>query len=279
MAGAIVHQRPRSRGNIWIVLAAVALGLLTAALIIKYLREQDGTRRSLSDASVPVVVAAKEIALGTTITSGMVQVKRVTSDIAVANAYAEPAQLIGLRARSTISEGAQVVPGMVVQTGAGDALSFVLPPGKRAVAITGSDVIGGGANIRPGDFVDVMVTVEAWKLDGSTPPTSSADRPKGVFTILQNVEVLAVSDSVQKVAEAGPEKAKKEDQLKSLDKADNKSVTLAVTSTQAQLLFLAESEGKIRLALRPFGERDEPSIPPVVEPFSFPGSGARVPGR
>jgi pilus assembly protein CpaB len=279
MASIVAQRGSGSRGNVWIAIAAVALGIITAALVINYLRSQEGERRALTDASVPVVVAARDIPLGAHITSGMLEVKRVTPDAAVAAAYAETAQVVGLRARAAISSGAQVVPAMVVQSGSGDALSFVVPPGKRAVAITGSNVIGGGGHIRPGDFVDVMVTVEAWKLDG-TPDQNNNKRPKGVYTILQNVEVLAVSDAAQKIAESGPDpKEKKETDSTSLDRSDNKSVTLAVEPSQAQLLFLAESEGKIRLALRPFGERDEQSVAPVVEPILAPAPTARPAGR
>jgi pilus assembly protein CpaB len=273
MAGIAASAGSRKGGNLLITVAAIALGILTAALVINYLRAQDGERRALSDASMAVVVAKRDIPLGTHITSSMLEVKRVTPDVAVAAAYTEPAQLIGLRARSNITEGSQVVPGMVVQSGAGDTLSFVVPSGKRAVAITGSDVVGGGGHIRPGDFVDVLVTVETWKLDGSSAPTNVSEKPKGVLTILQNIEVLAVSNSAQKVAESGPDsKAAKDSELKSLDKADNRSVTLAVDPQQAQLLFLAETEGKIRLALRPFGERDEQAVAPVMEPFLAPAS-------
>ena len=268
MARVAVQQGGRARGNLRIVIAAVVLGLITTVLVVRYLRTQDQERRNLTEASISVVVAKKEIPIGTNITSSMLEVKQITPDAAVATAFAESAQVIGLRARSTVPAGAQLVPGMVVQSGAGDALSFVVPPGKRAVAITGSDVIGGGAHIRPGDFVDVMVTIEVWKLDGSNSPTNNNEKPKGVVTILQNVEVLAVSDTAQKIAESGPEgKDKKASDLKSLDRADNKSVTLAVDPNQAQLLFLAEAEGKVRLALRPFGERDEQQIKPVMEPF------------
>src|SRR6266508_6444490 len=155
MASIVAQRGGRSRGNVWIALAAVALGVITAALIINYLRSQEGERRALTDASIPVVVAARDIPLGTNITSSMLEVKRVTPDVAITSAYAESAQVVGLRARAAIASGAQIVPAMVVQSGSGDALSFVVPPGKRAVAITGSNVIGGGGHIRPGDFVDV----------------------------------------------------------------------------------------------------------------------------
>jgi pilus assembly protein CpaB len=274
MAGIAVQSGSRPRGNRLIIILAVVFGLLTAALLVAYLRRQDEQRRVLTEASVPVVVAAKDIPLGANITSAMVENKMVTPDVAVASAFSESGRIVGLRARAAIPAGAQVVPGMVVQSGAADALSFVVPPGKRAVAVTGSDVIGGGAHIRPGDFVDVMVTVEAWRLVGGTPP-SGAEKPKGVFTIIQNVEVLAVSDQAEKIAESGPNAKSKEDAtLKSLSQAENKSVTLAVDPQQAQLLFLADQEGKIRLALRPFGERDEQTLQPVVEPIILPGSSA-----
>jgi pilus assembly protein CpaB len=265
MASVTARAGMRSRGSLWITIAAIALGLLTAVLILNYLRTQDSERRALSDASVAVVVASREIRLGTNITSSMLELKHVTPDVAVTNAYPEPAQVIGLRARSTIAEGSQVVPSMVVQSGTGDALSFVVPPGKRAVAITGSDVVGGGGHIRPGDFVDVLVAVDTWKLDSSAPSTNGAEKPKAVVTMLQNVEVLAVSDAAQKVADSGPDsKSKKDSDIKSLDKADNKSVTLSVEPAQAELLFLAETEGKVRLALRPFGEREEQVVPPAT---------------
>jgi|SRR5215208_2546045 len=280
MASVAVQRGGRARGNFWIVIAAVALGLITAMLVVRYLQGRDEQQRNLTNASIAVVVAKSEIPIGTNITSSMLQAKQVTPDTAVAAAFAESAQVVGLRARSTIPAGTQIVPGMVVQGSAGDTLSFVVPPGKRAVAITGSDVIGGGSHIRPGDFVDVMVTIEVWKLDGSNAPANSNDKPKGVVTILQNIEVLAFSDTAQKVAESGPDaKDKKSADLKSLDRADNKSVTLAVDPSQAQLLFLAESEGKVRLALRPFGERDEQQVTPVVEPFLPVGTIPRPSGR
>lgn len=268
MASIAGRSGTRGRGNTWIALAAVALGLITALLVINYLRTQDSERRTLSDASIPVVVANREIPIGANITSDMLELKHVTPDLAVANAYQEVAQVIGLRARSTIPDGVQVVSGMVVQTGASDALSFVVPPGKRAVAITGSNVIGGGGHIRPGDFVDVMVSIEAWRLDGRPAPANTSQSPRAVHTILQNVEVLAVSDEAQKVAESGPDsRAKKTGDEESLDRSDNRSVTLAVDPKQAQTLFLAESQGDIRLSLRPFGERDESQLTPVIEPL------------
>jgi pilus assembly protein CpaB len=274
MAGVAVQSGARPRGNRLLGLAALLFGILTAALVIAYLRNKEEEVRVQADATVPVVVASREIPLGTNITSSMLQVKLVTPGVAIPAAFSETAKVIGLRARATIPENAQIVPGMVVQSGGADALSFVVPPGKRAVAVTLSEVIGSGGHIRPGDVVDVMVTVEAWKLVGGQ-PTSGSAQPKGVYTILQNVEVLAVRDEAEQIAASGPDSKDTKDKnsatrVTTRDQERNKSVTLAVDPQQAQLLFLADQEGKIRLALRPFGERDETPIAPILEPLAFP---------
>jgi Flp pilus assembly protein CpaB len=42
-------------------------------------------------------------------------------------------------------------------------------------------------------------------------------------------------------------------------------VTLSVTSQEAQLLFLAEENGTLRLAVRPYGDAEVQDIPFVVE--------------
>jgi Flp pilus assembly protein CpaB len=83
MASIAGRSGTRGRGNTWIALAAVALGPITALLVINYLRTQDSERRTLSDASIPVVVANREIPIGANITSDMLELKHVTPDLAV----------------------------------------------------------------------------------------------------------------------------------------------------------------------------------------------------
>ncbi len=204
MAG-IALSGGRSRGNGWILFAALAFGLLTAALVVGYLRDQSRQQQVRSETSVPVVVARRDIPLGVNITSSMVELKMVTPDTAVSAAFSETGRVIGLRARYPITSGAQIVPGMVVQSGAADALSYVVPPGKRALAVIANDVVGSSGYIRPGDFVDVLVSLPESKLPGGRARTAGGDESKAVLTVLQNIEVLAVADDAQKVAGAVPD--------------------------------------------------------------------------
>jgi pilus assembly protein CpaB len=274
MAGIAVPSGSRARSNRLILIAALAFGVLTAALVVAYLRDKEEEQRTLSTASVPVVVARREIPLGATITADMVELRHVTPDAAVAAAFDKVDVVTGLRARYVIPAGAQIVPGLVVKAGAADALSFVVPPGKRAVTIAASEVIGGGGHIRPGDFVDVLARVEVVQLTGATPAAGVGnEKPKGVVTILQNVEVLAVAQETEKVAGAGPH-AKNDRDGDTRKPSDIKSIVLAVTPEQAQVLLLFESKDNLRLALRPFGERDEAPLAPVTEPLLVPGAPA-----
>jgi len=273
MAGMTMQTRARgSRAGSFLLAGAVLLGLVTAALVVTYVRQETRVQRERVGAQVQVVVAKRDIPLAANITSDMVEAKIVPADAAVAAAFSEVARVIGLRARYPIAAGTQIVPGMVVQASAADALSYVIPPGKRAVAVKTSEVVSGGGHIRPGDFVDVLVTIEVTKLVGGT-PTPGAEKLKGTYTILQNIEVLAVDDQAEKVAEIGPNSKEKDNAGRFGVMSDrNRTVTLAVDPQQAQLLFLAEAEGTIRLALRPFGERDEQPLTPVLEPLVPPGS-------
>lgn len=264
MASIAVRSRGRMQGNGRIMLAALAFGLLTAALVVTYLRNQEKAQTAREGASIAVVVATKEIAAGATISSAMLDVKLVTPELAIPAAYPESGRVIGLRARFPITEGAQISPNMMVQGGAACALSCVVPAGMRAFTIAGDEVISGGGHIRPGDFVDVLLVLDAWRVTGAA-PTSGADRPRAVETVLQGIEVLAVSNEAQTVSASGPDpKATKDDKDKKASSI--KSITLSVNPTQAQELFLAESIGKLRLSLRPFGEAEEAQVSTSIEP-------------
>lgn len=271
MAGITAQRSARSRGSTWVLLAAVLLGIVTAVLLVAYVRARDRDRQAQSAETATVVVAKRDIPIATTVTAEMLEVRRVQPAAAVPAAFQETARVLGLRSRYPIAAGAQVVPNMFVQATAAEALSYIVPPGKRGMAIATSEVISGGGHIRPGDFVDVIVSIEVEKLVGGTPVAGSA-KPKGAYTILQNIEVLAVDSAAAQVTEAGPDGRPREGNNSRVasTREQYRSVTLAVDPAQAQLLFLAESEGKIRLALRPFGDREERPLAPVTEPIILP---------
>jgi len=87
------------------------------------------------------------------------------------------------------------------------------------------------------------------------------------MTLFQNVEVLAVSQSVVDVVPEATPSAGGQRVRNSEAKAspDANTVTLALTPEQAQRLYLAESNGRIRIAVRHFGDADVQPIDPLLQ--------------
>ena len=114
-------------------------------------------------------------------------------------------------------------------TGAGQraTLSGLVQPGMKAVTIRVNDVDGVGGHVLPGDHVDVALTRQLDKENGSTQ------------VVLQDVRVLAID-------QAADERA--------ANAVVAKSVTLEVDTVGAQKLGLASSIGTLSLLLRKAGE-------------------------
>jgi pilus assembly protein CpaB len=99
----------------------------------------------------------------------------------------------------------------------------------KAVTIRVNDVEGVGGFVLPGDHVDVVMTRQVDKGQATTQ------------IVLQNARVLATDQSAD-------ERASKP--------AVAKSVTLEVTTLEAQKVWLASSVGSLSLLLRKAGEAD-----------------------
>ncbi|MDE3077742.1 MAG: Flp pilus assembly protein CpaB, partial [Chloroflexota bacterium] len=146
-------------------------------------------------------------------------------------------------------------------------LAFVVPPGKRAVAVSVNEVVGSGGMIVPGDDVDVVAVIDTRNSQNGPRPSSDANAGKPQVMavaqyILQNVEVMAVAQKIEGEAPP-PSTAQKlagapsspQPALRSASvQPAARTVTLAVTPSEAERLVLAEDKGHIRLVLRAHGD-------------------------
>jgi len=106
-------------------------------------------------------------------------------------------------------------------------VASITDPKKRAMGVRVDDVVGVAGFIKPGDRVDVMVTID---------PTMNSGRMV-TKTILENIKVLAVGTEMIR---AGKDEEAKVVQV----------ITLEVEVEEAEKLGLASIQGKLRLALR-----------------------------
>jgi pilus assembly protein CpaB len=211
---------------------AGVIGLITALLVMGWLR--DAELRHVAVAAFPmvttgeVVVAKANLAWGTKLTPEMVHVVNYPAG-ALPDGYYKNIEdlkdavlLLEIKTnepilRSKLASGKDV----------GSGVAAVTDPMKRAMSVKVDEVIGVSGFIKPGDHVDVMVTIE---------PDSKSQNPIAKM-ILGNLKVLAAGMEYEK---NGNEKDPKPVQV----------MTLEVDIEEAEKLALASTQGKLRLALR-----------------------------
>jgi pilus assembly protein CpaB len=118
-----------------------------------------------------------------------------------------------------------LLEGRLAIKGSGLGLAPTIPVGMRAVTVRVNDVSSTAGFVLAGLRVDVLVT--------GHPPTGDSNM---TTTVLQNVLVLSAGQAMQADARGTP--------------VSVSTVTLLVTPTDAELLTLANGEGRIQLVLR-----------------------------
>jgi pilus assembly protein CpaB len=253
------------KSNRALVFLGLFLGLVSAVLVVVYLQSAGGeSGGSVSGGAVtPVVVASGGISAGTRITEEMVTVKEMTADAVLVEAYRDSGDVVGQVARVPLVAGEQVIPTKVTATGAAivdvenPPLAYVVPEGKRAVAVQVTSVIAASGLIRAGDYVDVILTVQVESSDGTE--GSKAVKDQIARTILQNAQVLSIDQdvaltAVDEGAEGAPAVADGSDA-----NPEATTVTLAVSPVHGEVLTAAEAcgenfSGRLALALRALGD-------------------------
>ena len=212
--------------------AAAVIGLITSLLVMGWLRNAELQRVAEAAISVvatgEVVVAKADLAWGTKLTPEMLQVVNYPAGAIPEGYYKnvddlkDSVLLLELKANEVILRS-KLASGKDV----GSGVAAVTDPMKRAMSVKVDDVIGVSGFIKPGDHVDVMVTIE---------PDSKSQSPVAKM-ILGNLRVLAAGMQYEK---NGNEKDPKPVQV----------MTLEVDIEEAEKLALASTQGKLRLALR-----------------------------
>src|SRR5437870_1324681 len=114
--------------------AALALAGLAALLTFMYLRGLSG-RTELGGSTLPVVVAARDIPIGVTITGEMVEMKALPEAAVVTGAVRASEDVVGQRVRYPAAKGEQFTGTRLIDAAKVPALSFQIPPGRRGFTI------------------------------------------------------------------------------------------------------------------------------------------------
>lgn len=195
--------------------------------------------------TVEVVVAKMDIKRGTKLTEDLLDVKKFTPDSSPAGSFATIEELEGRVLSTNIGINEAITDSRLADPSImGGGVSALIQPGKRAMAVKGNKVMGLAGFVRPGDFVDVLVTMK----DEFEKQQTSRTRLRAVHKsklILEKIKVLATGAELSPPDENG--------KTASVD-----VYTLEVTPDEAERLALASTKGTLNFALR--NEQDAKDI-------------------
>jgi pilus assembly protein CpaB len=182
-----------------------------------------GKLDATANPQLSVVVAARDMAPGTPVTSNDVKLAPWYGKAVPKGAFDNVDGVVGQKMFDAVGEGEPVLMARLAGKHGGAGLA--IPAGMRAVSTHVTDSTGVVEMLRTGHKVDVQV------LSPKVERVSDAE----IRTVLQNVTVLSIHPSPDVASNGGPALP---------------SVTLLVTPAEADALALSDSTARVRLSLR-----------------------------
>jgi pilus assembly protein CpaB len=218
---------------------AVVFGLLAVFIAQAWLNNQANMQAKNFEANKKptamqtVVVAKQPLRFGTELNASMLEEVPWPAASMPSGAFTKISDVLhgGRRVVLTAIEPNEPILSLKI-TGPGQraTLSALVKPGMKAVTVRVNDVEGVGGFVLPGDRVDVVLTRQIDKGSATTE------------VVLQSARVLAVDQTADERA---------------VKATVAKSVTLEVSTVEAQKVWLASSVGNLSLLLRKAGETAE----------------------
>jgi pilus assembly protein CpaB len=227
-------------------LVAVALGAFVAFATYRRLTSGAGSGAPPGDS---IVITASDIALGAKIEDKDIKVVQLPASDLPPRHFRQKSQVLGRGVVVPISRGEFVLPEKLAGENAGSGLPALIPTGMRAVSVRVNEVIGVAGFVVPGTRVDVLLTGN---------PTASGGEQ--TTTVLENVAVIASGQRLERSLTGEAQTAP--------------VITLLVSPGDAQRLALAQSQGKIQLALRNPLDTKQQDLASVQESALYRGAAA-----
>jgi pilus assembly protein CpaB len=215
-----------NRRLLTILLCALVVSAAASYLVYRIVGKQVAARSQPQTQITHVVMAARNVELGTVLTAMDIKTGDWTGPLPAGIAV-KPESVIGRGVVSALNEGEPIFEARLASPGSGGGLAATIPPGMRACAVRVNEVVGVAGFVLPGMRVDVLIA--------GTPPGGNTASGSKVKTLLQNIQVLSAGANIQKDNEGKPVQVQ--------------VVNLLVTPDQAEVLSLA-GETRIQLVLR-----------------------------
>jgi len=203
------------RGRILILFALILLFGVVAVWLL--MRDRAGGGDGGTTAATPmapqdttyIVIAVQDISRGSLIPADGVGLSPFPRDMVVETMIENDInQVVGQHARQDIPRGAPVTTGMITERtgdllGTGSDAAIAIPPGYTAISVPMNRLSGVAFAIRPGDSVDVIVTMTLVDID----PDFQSLLPNDTLVLVSSDGTLLTALACQefRVGERGPE--------------------------------------------------------------------------
>jgi pilus assembly protein CpaB len=212
-----------------LVVLVVALVAAAGASYAAFIAMQRVSASNTRPSTVPVVVAAREVPVGTLLTRDHLAVIAWPIASKVQGTFSRLEDALDRGTILALAVNEPVMEGKLAPKGAGAGLSTTIAPGMRAISIKVNEVVGVAGFVVPGSRVDVLITIER----------PGAQRNTMTRVVVSNVQVLTAGSRIDQ------DTAQKDGKPIAAT-----VVTLLVSPEDAERIALAQNEGKITLTLR-----------------------------
>ena len=222
----------RTRAVLFLVLALCA-GVGAVFLLRQYMQRVQNDAVTAAPPTVPVVVAAMDIPIATSLEEKHLTIAKWPAAYVPQGTFDKVSDVLKKSVRQTLVKGEPLLQERVAGEGSGQGLASLLSAGMRAMAVEVDALVGVAGFVQPGDFVDVITTMQP---DDETHHLRRDESARVSKIILQNVRVLAVGEHLATTEGGKPVNAH--------------VFTLAVSPEQSEVLALASQYGRLQLSLR-----------------------------
>ncbi|MDB5289153.1 MAG: Flp pilus assembly protein CpaB [Phycisphaerales bacterium] len=226
----------------WVpVVAAIVLGGMAAKIAKNQLSKSNAATPTKS---VQVVVAKVNVPPGQELTAEQLTMTTLAATSAPPEAFTATGDVVGRVLTMPLLTGQTVLQSSLAPKGTIAGLPSLVPPGMRAITIDVNEANGIAGMLQPGCRVDIISTLHQQKNGALI-----------TRTVVQNAMVQAVGQLLATAAKTDDGKPA----------PMFRTVTMVVTAREAEIIELANSSGRFRIALRGSGDKEDSDPRGVTE--------------
>jgi pilus assembly protein CpaB len=176
------------RSNRLVLLVGVFLAIVAfVGILLIFQGGPADDQTNVPPTELATVVATQDIPLGTAIKADQVTEQMVAVTGRDADAFGSVTQVIGKIVRQPVTIGAAITSKTLTGGAQGQVLDITCPPTMRCISVQVDQVTGVGTVIKTGDYVDLIMALQADKF-----PVITADEDTNTFTVVAGLNSTSV---------------------------------------------------------------------------------------